>query len=102
MLINYIDEKDIKVFTLRLSKALLCPKRKEALQQLLLRMEGRQITPAFIPERMVQYFALVFKGFTSCCNSAGNRDRAEAGFACFNLCKKQFSERYSGYLFRYC
>ena len=36
-------------------------------------MEARQIAPAFNPERMVQYFALVFKGFTSSCNSSGNK-----------------------------
>ena len=41
------------MFTLWLSKALLCPKRKGAMQQLWLRMEARQIAPAFNPERMV-------------------------------------------------
>ena len=92
MLINYTYKKAIKVFTLWLSKALLCPKRKGAMQQLWLRMETRQIAPAFNPERMVQYFALVFKGFTSSCNSSGNKGSHATYFACFNLCKKQFSK----------
>ena len=43
MLINYTYAKANKVFTLWLSKALLCPKREEAMQQLWLRMETRQI-----------------------------------------------------------
>ena len=93
MLINYTCEKANKVFTLWLSKALLCPKRKGAMQQLWLRMEARQIAPAFNPERIVQYFTLVFKGFTSSCNSSGNKGSQTTYFACFNLCKKQFSER---------
>jgi len=100
MLINYTYKKAIKVFTLWLSKALLCPKRKGPMQQLWVRMEARQIAPAFNLERMVQYFALVFKGFTSSCNSSGNKGSQATYFACFNLCKKQFSERYSGYLKR--
>ena len=49
MLLNYTYEKANKVFTLWLSKALLCPKRKGAMQQLWLRMEARQIAPAFNP-----------------------------------------------------
>jgi len=81
------------VFTLWLSKALLCPKRKGPMQQLWVRMETRQIAPAFNPERMVQYFALVFKGFTSSCNNSGNKGSQATYFAWFNLCKKQFSER---------
>ena len=93
MLINYTYEKDIKVFTLRLSKALLCPKRKEALQQLLLRMESWKITSAFNPEKTVQYFALVFKRLTSSCNRTGNRNSQTTNFACINLCKKHLSKR---------
>ncbi len=93
MLINYTYKKAIKVFTLWLSKALLCPKRKGPMQQLWVRMEARQIAPAFNPERIVQYFALVFKGFTSGCISSGNKGSQTTYFACFNLCKKQFSER---------
>jgi len=41
MLINYTYEKANKVFTLWLSKALLCPKRKGPMQQLWVRMETR-------------------------------------------------------------
>jgi len=60
MLINYTYEKANKVFTLWLSKALLCPKREEAMQQLWLRMEARQIVPAFNPERIrrFKYYAI--------------------------------------------
>jgi hypothetical protein len=44
-----------------------------------IRMEAWQITPAFNPKRMVQYFALVFKGFTSGCNCTGNSNSQTKG-----------------------
>jgi hypothetical protein len=74
MLLNYTYERAVKMFALWLQEIVLYTTRKEALQQVWLRMETKEITFAFNQTRMVKSFALVFKGVTSSRNCTGNRD----------------------------